>query len=369
MTNKKLGLGFVGLSARRGWAALAHLPALQSLPDFEVRALVASSRESARRAAEHHGVPLYFDNVPEMAARPEVDLVVVAVKTPDHYAAVNAALHAGKRVYCEWPLGNGLAEAEQLAALAKSKGLLTFVGLQARAAPIIRCARQLVADGYVGEIVSSRMHGSVAPFGESVHPDGIYLLDRRNGASLLTIPFGHAVDAMCWCLGEFSELSATLANRWPKSRRTDTGELADKTIDDQVAVTGILQCGALVSIHFQGGRSRGTDFWWEINGRQGDLVVTAGVGLAEMTELRLEVRREGDTVFKELAVPDDFVAAAGSPKDPFYALRQAYALVLRDVQEGTHQLPGFADALVRHRMIDAIQHAAQSGIRQSYLSN
>ena len=95
-----------------------------------------------------------------MAARPEVDLVVVAVKTPDHYAAVNAALPAGKRVYCEWPLGNGLAEAEQLAALAKSKGLLTFVGLQARAAPIIRCARQLVADGYVGEIVSSRMHGS-----------------------------------------------------------------------------------------------------------------------------------------------------------------------------------------------------------------
>jgi predicted dehydrogenase len=367
MTNERLGLGFVGLSARRGWAALAHLPALKSLPDFEVRGLVASSRESAQRAAEHHHVPLHFDTVAQMAARPEIDLIVVTVKTPDHFAAVDAALRAGKPVYCEWPLGNGLLEAEQHRALAKSKGLANFVGLQARAAPVFRYVRQLVADGYVGEIVSSRMHGSVAQFGASVHPDTLYLLDRRNGASLLTIPFGHAVDAMCWCLGEFTELSATLANRWPRSRRSDTGEWVDKAIDDQVAVTGILQGGALASIHFQGGSSRGTEFRWEISGRRGDLVVTAGVGVPEMTELRLHARRDAETAWRELTVPDDYIPAAGSPADPFYALRQAYALVNRDMRDGTQHLAGFDDAVVRHRMIEAIESAAQTGRRQSYL--
>ena len=46
---------------------------------------------------------------------PEVDLVVVTVKVPHHRELVPSALEAGKHVYCEWPLGNGLAEARKLA--------------------------------------------------------------------------------------------------------------------------------------------------------------------------------------------------------------------------------------------------------------
>jgi len=42
-----------------------------------------------------------------------------------------AAIGAGKHVYCEWPLGNGLAEAEEMAALARTKGVLGVVGTQA----------------------------------------------------------------------------------------------------------------------------------------------------------------------------------------------------------------------------------------------
>ena len=53
-------------------------------------------------------------------------------QVPLHKRLVLPLLHAGKDVFVEWPLGNGLAEAEEMAALAKSKGLRTMVGLQAR---------------------------------------------------------------------------------------------------------------------------------------------------------------------------------------------------------------------------------------------
>uniref|UniRef100_UPI0015F0CB56 Gfo/Idh/MocA family oxidoreductase n=1 Tax=Pseudonocardia pini TaxID=2758030 RepID=UPI0015F0CB56 len=110
----RIGVGVVGLSAGRGWAATAHLPALRALPElFSVRASSASSPESGRAGAEAHGVPHACADVRELAEHPEVDLVVVTVKVPEHERLVGDALAAGKAVLCEWPLGNGTAEAER----------------------------------------------------------------------------------------------------------------------------------------------------------------------------------------------------------------------------------------------------------------
>ena len=47
-----LGVGIVGVSPVRGWAATAHIPALHALPNYEIRALSAHNAESARAAGE-----------------------------------------------------------------------------------------------------------------------------------------------------------------------------------------------------------------------------------------------------------------------------------------------------------------------------
>ncbi|MDP9220798.1 MAG: Gfo/Idh/MocA family oxidoreductase, partial [Actinomycetota bacterium] len=140
-----IGVGIIGLSASGGWAAQAHLPALAAVPGFAVRALSGSSPGSAKAAGEKYGIPLAFGSAGELARRDEVDLVVVCVKVPHHRELTLAALEAGKMVLTEWPLGNGLAEAEQLATVAEARGIRTFVGLQARSAPAIRYVRDLVA--------------------------------------------------------------------------------------------------------------------------------------------------------------------------------------------------------------------------------
>src|SRR5207244_7540974 len=101
------------------------IPALKSLADdFEITALSTSRRESADAASKRFGVARAFDNHEELVNSADVDVVAITVKVPHHFELATAALAAGKAVYCEWPLGNGLQEAVQLAALAKKKGVL-----------------------------------------------------------------------------------------------------------------------------------------------------------------------------------------------------------------------------------------------------
>src|SRR5438445_5242499 len=80
----RLGVGIVGVSPQRGWAATAHIPALRALPNYEIRALSAHNPESARAAGEAFGVSAVYSDHEEMLARPDIDMVAVTVKVPHH---------------------------------------------------------------------------------------------------------------------------------------------------------------------------------------------------------------------------------------------------------------------------------------------
>src|SRR2546421_8131492 len=154
-----LGVGIVGVSPVRGWAATAHIPALHALPNYEIRALSAHSTESARAAGDVFGVSAVFADHQQMLTQPDIDVVAVTVKVPHHRQLVAAALAAGKAVYCEWPLGRDLEDTRAMAAMAARRGVRTVVGLQARQAPAIAFVQQLLHDGYVGEVLSTTMVG------------------------------------------------------------------------------------------------------------------------------------------------------------------------------------------------------------------
>src|SRR5216117_2404195 len=269
---RRIRVGIIGANPDRGWAAQAHIPALKSLPDdFEITALSTSRRESADAAGKLFGVRLAFDNHQDLVNSADVDVVAVTVKVPHHLELASAALAAGKAVYCEWPLGNGLKEAENLAALAKKKSVLAVAGLQARSAPSVAYVRDLIRQGYVGEVLSTTLIGSGMGWGPTVEPFNAYLNDRKNGATMLSIALGHAADALCHCLGEVRELSATMTMRRKSFTIAGTEERRPMHADDQVLVSGLLDCGAALAIHYRGGRSRGTNLLWEINGSEGDL--------------------------------------------------------------------------------------------------
>src|SRR5207253_10386326 len=99
----------------------------------------------------------------------------VTVQAPRHRELVDAALAAGKAVYCEWPLGRDLDDARAMAALATEQGVRTIVGLQGRQAPAIEYVQELLSDGYVGEVLSTTMLGVSVP-GDVVVQANAYML-------------------------------------------------------------------------------------------------------------------------------------------------------------------------------------------------
>src|SRR5439155_5914871 len=153
-------------------------------------------------------------------------------------------------------------------------GVLAVAGMQARAAPSVAYVRDQIRQGYVGEVLSTTLIGSGMGWGPTVEPYNVYLNDRKNGATMLSIAVGHAADALCFCLGEVRELSATMTVRRKSFTIAKTGETRPMTAEDQVGVTGMLDGGAAFSIHYRGGVSRGTNLLWEINGTEGDLQLT-----------------------------------------------------------------------------------------------
>ncbi|MGW7516951.1 Gfo/Idh/MocA family protein [Streptomyces sp. NPDC054796] len=357
-----LGVGIVGLSADGGWGARGHLPALSAAGGYELRALTASTPESARKAAAAFGLPesAAGTDAGELTARDDVDVVVVTVRVPRHRELILPLLRAGKTVLSEWPLGNGLAEAEELAALAAESGTRTAVGLQARSAPVVRYLRDLVADGYVGEVLSTTLVGSGGGWGPAVQERSAYVADRANGATMLTVPFGHTLDALTMVLSGFDSLTATTATRRTEVRVAETGATLPMTAEDQIAVTGRLAGGAVASLHYRGGSSRGTNFLWEINGTEGDLVVTGGSGHLQFGQVELRGSRGEEAEPRPLPVPESYELAPGL-EGPAGVVANAYVQLRADLAEGTHHVPDFAHAAAHHRLLDRIGTAARTG--------
>jgi predicted dehydrogenase len=302
-----------------------------------------------------------------LVAAPEVDIVTVAVKVPPHLEIVKAAIAAGKHVYCEWPLGKDLAEAEEMAALARARGVLGVVGTQARVAPEIEYLRQLIGDRFVGDVLSSTLvaRGGALQGGGSI-PDQKtwgYLFDRRNGATLLTIPVGHTLAALRDVFGDIAEVSAMLAVRRPTAIALDTGEKLPVTAPDQVLVCTRFASGMPISIHYRGGAARdGDGLFWEVHGTDGDIRLSGPSGHTQMVQLSLKGARGKEKVFKSLELPASY--RAGWPKDAEPGnVARLYDRMARDLREGTRTAPTFEDAIAVHRIVAAIEKAAETGSR------
>ena len=358
-------VGIVGATVTpggSGWGANAHVPALQALPGYQLRAVCTAHAETAAASAARFGAELAFHAIEDMGARPDIDLVVVCVRVPWHYDLVMAGLRAGKPVFCEWPLGATLEEAEEMANLARDRDLRTAVGLQARSDPSVRYARDLIAQGYVGEVLTANlrvMSQAVLERG----PGRIWQAVRANGANPLTIAGGHAIDALCYILGEVVELSARVTTRIREWRDEETG--ADVPVDapDSITVAARLKSGAEIAIQVAHVPAQPTGTRLEIYGDAGALFLTApsvSTGPGVLHGAR------GSDAAAALAAPDEYlVAPAGTPPGPPRNVAHAYARMAEALEAGQQFDPDFDLAVRRHRLLAAIERSSETGITET----
>jgi predicted dehydrogenase len=293
-----------------------------------------------------------------MAAHPDVDLLVVCVRVPGHRELVVAGLQAGKPVCCEWPLGKTLAEAEEMAGLARQRSLPTIVGLQGRSDPTILYARDLIQQGYIGEVLTASLT-TVAPAVLQRGPGRIWQGVRANGANVLTITAGHAIDALCAVLGEFVEVSARVTTRIPEWR-TPEGTPVPVDSPDCINVVGRMASGAEVSVNVAAVPSNPGGNRIEIYGREGAMVLRAegsfNTGASEVHAGRGKERMAPMPVpSKYIVVPD------GTPAGQPYNVAQAYAR-MADALRGNGSFDvDFDLAVQRHTLIDAIERSSATG--------
>jgi predicted dehydrogenase len=356
----KIRLGFVGANVRATWASQSHFPALLASPDVALTAVCTTRPESAEEARRALGAPLAFHDYRAMVASPEIDAVAVVVKVPEHYGPTRAALEAGKHVYTEWPLGRTTAEAEELAALARARGVQTAVGLQARVSPTLMYMKEQIASGYVGEVLAC--HVTTMRDGPLARPSSrTWQRDASLGAHTLTIANGHVIDALRFVAGHFARVACLVTTQARHWYETDTQQLVEVTAPDNVLVSGQLVSGAVASVHVAAVPWAGSGFRMEIYGREGTLVATGSVSSQRGETLRLQGAR-GTHALSDLAVPERFVAVpADFPHGDPFNVGQMYALFAEAIRTGQSRVPTFDTAVDLHRFLDTLKQASETG--------
>jgi predicted dehydrogenase len=358
-----LRVGLIGAGGR--WGPRAHVPALKGVSEAELYAVCTAHADTARAAADKFGVTRAYGNANELNDDPEVEAVVVAVRVPAHYELTQKAIEAGKHVFCEWPLGANTKEAEELAALARKKNVRTMVGLQRRASPAYLYMRELIQQGYVGPVLAVNM----LLMGSGVltrTADRTWQRDVTLGANPLTITFGHVFDAMCMVVGELTEVSAIVATQVPQWFETDTKKYVDVTSPDNIVVQGRLENGAIVNADVGVHPYHGTGHRFEVYGREGTLSMIGGGEGGEELRRKIMGGQKDDKALQELPVPERFksVPEAVRNNSPAYDVGQMWVKFAEAIRTGSPTEPDFDHAVRRHRTLDAIVRASQTGQRQ-----
>ena len=177
-------------------------------------------------------------------------------------------------MYCEWPLTTRTADSEELLSLAEAKDVRHIVGLQRRMGPSARYTRDLVKQGYVGQIRSVHMTVSTDAFVPEMSGKHSWAFDAANFSNVLSIYAGHFGDMLFSSVGFPKKLTAVIETQFSFFTVVETGEHIPNNNPNQVMVIGALEGGGLFSMQVEGGQKHRTGLQIDISGTEGVLRIT-----------------------------------------------------------------------------------------------
>jgi len=356
VSSAPLRVGIVGANPERGWAKDAHVPALRVLPRFKIEGTSARTLETAQAAAQAFGATRAFADTMELVRSPDIDVVAVTVKVPEHLAIVLAALEAGKHLYCEWPLGKDVAEAETMAKAAKAAKGRVLIGVQGTGAPAIRQAAEIVKSGKLGQLMTARIVSPTAGWAPQAPPFYEYLNHRKYGATMSAIQGGHTLATVEMVLGHYVQLQAQNTINCPKVRIIGTDEVIERDCPDHVSIIGKHASGCVSTVEVAGGRNPTTPYMFEIIGDDGDLRVTGlCAGGYQTGVLRLET---------SLDVPPPPSPVDASLKGPPANVAELYTQLAATIDTGVQHGFDFDYAAHLTRVLASVDRASDTGARQ-----
>jgi predicted dehydrogenase len=357
-----IGYAFMGKAHSNAWRNVASY---FDVPAFERRVLVGRDPEGVAGAAAKYGWAESATDWREVIARDDIQIVDICAPGFMHAEIAIAALAAGKHVLVEKPLANTLAEAEAMAAAARSAqdhGVQSMIGFNYRRVPALALARELIAEGRLGTV----RHVRAAYLQDwLVDPDSpmTWRLNKETaGSGALGDIASHAIDQVLFLLGEqVTEVAGRLHTFMP-SRPGPNGP-EQVTVDDAAWATLTLASGAIASVEVSRvATGQKNSLKLEIYGDKGALLFD----LEDLNELgfldaTLPAREQG---FRRILVsePEHPYLEAWWPQGHVIGWEHTFTHEIRDfllaVGSGTQPSPSFEDGLAVQRILTAVEESA-----------
>ena len=342
-----IGYSFMGKAHSNGFRQVpAFFPELDVKPILKL--ICGRDRAAVQRAAQTYGWEEWETDWEKVIARDDIDVIDICTPGNLHLPMAKAALKAGKHVICEKPLANTLAEARELLAVAANASQKTMVAFNYRRVPAVALARQLIAEGRIGEIYHWR---AVYLQDWIIDPDFplVWRLEKDKAGSG---PHGdlnaHIIDLALHLVGDIDSVvgaDTTFIEERPTLDAVDAGlgakggdAMGRVTVDDATLFLARFANGALGSFEatrFAAGRRNHNRF--EINGSKGSLAFN----LEKMNELQFYSREDEDHIqgFREIIV--------GEGNQPFMSAWWPPGHIIGWEHTFTHEFRDFFEAIAR----------------------
>jgi predicted dehydrogenase len=367
----KIGVGMIGY----GFIGKVHAFAYHGIPfhyspqpaETRLVAVATSRRETAEAARASGGFDACTTDWRTLIDRPDIQVIDICSPTADHAAQLIAALSAGKHVYCEKPL---IAAADDYApvaaAIAGGKGIgqVTF---QNRFFTTTLRAKQLVDEGFLGEVIGFRgvyLHsGSVDPSAPMR-----WRFRKDQGGGVLRDLGSHLLDLVDWLAGPITGVQAS--SRVLHATRPDgKGGVARVDAEDQVVMAVRLSNGSLGTLEASKiATGAEDDLRLEIDGTRGslrfDLMQPDFLETFSLSDPESPVG--GTRGWKRIATVQRFPAPAVFPShraSSGWLRGHTHSLYcfLRSVADGTQAEPSLRQGLAIQRVMESAERSAVDG--------
>ncbi|WP_198671118.1 Gfo/Idh/MocA family protein [Oceanibium sediminis] len=255
-----IGGGYMGKAHSVAHAAVGGVFDTALRPRLEV--ICATTPTSAERYRRAYGFARATDDWQVLVDDPRVEAVVIASPQQTHRAIAEAAFDLGKPVFCEKPLGATLEDSRAMVAAAEASGAINMVGFNYIRTPASQYARQLIAEGAIGDITWFRGEHTEDFFADPEAPATWRTTGMGNGTMGDLAP--HMINAALALVGPVKSLVAEVET----VHATRPG--GEVTNDDQAQMMVRFGCGAMGAMHFSRiatGRKMG--YAYEVTGTKG----------------------------------------------------------------------------------------------------
>lgn len=332
-------IGIVGAGAN---TRSRHIPNLRMQAGVEIVSLCNRSWESSDKVACEFGIPKVHRHWQELVESGEIDAVVIGTWPYLHCPVTLAALAAGKHVLTEARMATDASEAHRmLDASRRNPGLVTQVVPSPYTLKIDRTVQRLLAEGFVGELLSLEVRANASSFIDRESP--LHWRQDRDLSGLNILGMGIWYEALMRWVGQARSVIA-LARTNVRQRRDSVGILRTVSVPDHVDVLAEMVCGAQARFQFSAatGLVPGPEVW--IFGSEGTLHYNA-------SSEALSGGRRGESALKQIAVPPDL---AGS-----WRVEEEFINAIRGHE--TVKLTTFEDGVKYMQFTEAVSRSASSG--------